>query len=53
MFNRVDEPGRLECTGLRQCVELIEGLADGNRVWVWAKQRTGVYEFQSRPRIAP
>lgn len=53
MFNRVDEPGRLECTGLRQCVELIEGLAADNRVWVWAKQRTGVYEFQSRPRIAP
>jgi hypothetical protein len=53
MFNRVDEPGRLECTGLRQCTELVEGLADGNRVWVWALQRTGVYEFQSRPRIAP
>lgn len=53
MFNRVDEPGRLECTGLRQCTELIEGLAADNRVWVWALQRTGVYEFQSRPRIAP
>jgi len=53
-FQQVDEADRLECTGLRQCaLEKVEGLAEGNRVWVWALQRTKVYEFQSRPRIAP
>jgi hypothetical protein len=51
-FRKVDEPGRLECTGMRQCNELVEGVV-GDRVWVWDMQRLWIYELQSRPRIAP
>jgi hypothetical protein len=51
-FRKVDKPGRLECTGLRQCNELVEGVV-GERVWVWDLQRIGFYEIESRPRIAP
>jgi hypothetical protein len=50
-FRKVHDPN-LECTGLRQCNELVEGVM-GNRVWVWDLQRIGAYELQSRPRIAP
>jgi hypothetical protein len=60
MFRKVRDAG-LQCTGLRQCNELVEGLA-ATRVWVWDMQRDssdssqygrGVFELQSRPRIAP
>ena len=50
-FRKVDDAG-LQCTGLRQCNELVEGVV-GDRAWVWDIQRVGVYEMESRPRSAP